>query len=136
MNQNRIWQTLGAVLAAWISSSVQVSATNDGLADTPPMAWNCYHAFGTKPDEKMMRRATDAIVSSGLQAAGYRYVSMDDGWMAKSRDTNGNLVANSERFPSGLKALTDYIHSKGLKGRHLSYLRPGNLSKAARQPWA
>ena len=115
MNNNRTCQTLGAILAAWVFSSMHVSAMNDGLADRPPMGWNCYHAFGTDPDEKMMMRATDAIVSSGLQAAGYHYVSMDDGWMAKSRDTNGNLAANPTRFPSGLKALTDYIHSKGLK---------------------
>jgi alpha-galactosidase len=90
-------------------------AVDDGLADRPPMGWNCYHWFGTMPDERMLRRAADGLVSSGLKAAGYIYVNMDDGWMAASRDAGGNLVANTNRFPSGLKALTDYIHSKGLK---------------------
>jgi alpha-galactosidase len=93
----------------------RASATNDGLASTPPMGWNCYHWFGTMPDENMIKHAADGIVSSGLKDAGYIYLNMDDGWMTKSRDTNGNLVANPKRFPHGLKALTDYIHTKGLK---------------------
>lgn len=92
-----------------------VPALDDGLAQHPPMGWNCYHWFGTQPDEKIIRHGADGVVSSGLKAAGYIYVNMDDGWMAKVRDTNGNLVPNPARFPGGLKALTDYIHSKGLK---------------------
>jgi alpha-galactosidase len=109
-------------------------ALDDGLADRPPLGWNCYHWFGCQPSEKIMRNAADAIVSNGLKAAGYLYVNMDDGWMAKSRDAQGNLVANPTRFPGGLKALTDYIHAKGLKagiylgcGRETYQTLPGSL---------
>ncbi len=109
--------TTAAILAALglVFCQAPVFARDDGLAKTPPMGWNCYHWFGTTPDEKMIRRAADGIVSSGLKSAGYIYVNMDDGWMANSRDAGGNLVANTNRFPRGMKALTDYIHSKGLK---------------------
>jgi alpha-galactosidase len=109
-------------------------ALDDGLADRPPMGWNCYHWFGTAPDENMVRRSADSIVSSGLKSAGYIYVNIDDGWMAKSRNAAGNLVANTDRFPHGLEALTDYIHSKGLKagiyltcGRETYQHLPGSL---------
>ncbi len=89
-------------------------ATNDGLADRPPMGWNCYHWFGTAPTEAMIRRAADEIVASGLRAAGYRYVNIDDGWMAP-RDAAGRLVAKPQSFPSGMKAVTDYLHARGLQ---------------------
>ena len=90
-------------------------ALNDGLADRPPMGWNCYHWFGTTPNETMIQKAADGIVLSGLKEAGYVYVNFDDGWMAPARDERNNLVANPTRFPSGLKALTDALHARGLK---------------------
>ena len=92
-----------------------VRAADDGLARTPPMGWNCYHWFGTEPSEDMIMKATDAIVASGLKDAGYVYINIDDGWMAPRRDAEGRLVPNPTRFPHGMKALADYIHSKGLK---------------------
>ncbi|MCO6478897.1 MAG: alpha-galactosidase [Phaeodactylibacter sp.] len=62
-----------------------------------------------------MRDIADAFVELGLREAGYEYVILDDGWMARERDANGNLIADPEKFPSGMKALADYVHSKGLK---------------------
>jgi alpha-galactosidase len=87
----------------------------DGLAQTPPMGWNSWNTFGTNIDEKLVRGVADAMVTSGMQAAGYQYVVLDDGWSAMDRDANGHLVAHPDKFPSGMRALGDYLHSKGLK---------------------
>ena len=84
------------------------------LAATPPMGWNSWNHFACNVDEAKIRGAADAMASSGMKAAGYRYVVIDDCWQ-KSRDDAGNIVADPERFPSGIKALADYVHSKGLK---------------------
>jgi alpha-galactosidase len=62
-----------------------------------------------------VRETTDALVSSGMKAAGYRYVNVDDCWMAPDRAHDGRLIADPHRFPSGIKALADYVHSRGLK---------------------
>jgi len=86
-----------------------------GLAMTPPMGWNSWNTFQTNINEKLIKDIADIIISSGMKEAGYTYIVLDDGWMAKERDANGNLVADPQKFPSGMKALADYIHSKGLK---------------------
>ncbi|MHC4749360.1 MAG: sialate O-acetylesterase [Planctomycetota bacterium] len=85
------------------------------LALTPPMGWNSWNAFETEIDEKKIRAIADAMVNSGMRDAGYKYLVLDDGWMAKERDKNGRLIADPKKFPSGMKAIGDYIHSKGLK---------------------
>src|SRR5262245_60001996 len=85
------------------------------LAATPPMGWNSWNKFGCRIDEKLIRETADAMVSSGMKAAGYQYVNIDDCWMAKTRDANGDLQADSVRFSHGIKALADYVHGKGLK---------------------
>ena len=85
------------------------------LALTPPMGWNSWNAFEANIDEQKIRQIADAMVDSGMKDAGYTYLVIDDGWMAKSRDGNGNLVADPIKFPSGMKAVGDYLHSKGLK---------------------
>jgi len=85
------------------------------LAATPPMGWNSWNKFQNQPDETLIKAIADAMVSSGMKAAGYQYVNIDDGWSQKQRDPSGTLVPDSERFPSGIKALADYVHSKGLK---------------------
>lgn len=82
---------------------------------TPPMGWNSWNRFHCNIDEKLIMEIADAMVSSGLKDAGYVYLNLDDCWMAKRRDNNGSLQSDSIRFPSGMKALGDYIHSKGLK---------------------
>src|SRR5579864_1333424 len=82
------------------------------LALTPPMGWNSWNKFAEKVDDKAVREMADAMVSSGMKDAGYVYVNIDDTWEA-GRDTQGNIQTNS-KFPD-MKALADYVHSKGLK---------------------
>jgi alpha-galactosidase len=86
----------------------------DGLAKTPPMGWNSWNKFSCNVSEKLIRGAADALVSSGMKAAGYEYVVIDDCWQTK-RDEKGKIIADPERFPSGMKALATAIHAKGLK---------------------
>ncbi|NMH27408.1 glycoside hydrolase family 27 protein [Flavobacterium silvaticum] len=93
----------------------QESGKFEGLAMTPPMGWNSWNNFETNINEKLIRQTVDIMVSSGLKDAGYNYVVLDDGWMTKERDANGNLVPDPEKFPSGLPKLIEYVHSKGLK---------------------
>lgn len=82
---------------------------------TPPLGWNTWNTFGNEINEALIRESADKMVESGLAAAGYRYIVIDDCWSLKERDKNGRLVADPEKFPSGMKALADYVHSKGLK---------------------
>jgi alpha-galactosidase len=86
----------------------------EGLALTPPMGWNSWNTFGCNVDEQMIRGVADAMAESGMKAAGYNYLVIDDCWHG-GRDSNGFIFPHRERFPSGMKALGDYIHSKGLK---------------------
>ena len=86
----------------------------DGLAQKPPMGWNSWNKFACNVDEKMIRGMAEAMVSRGLKAAGYEFIVIDDCWQV-SRDEKGNILADPERFPSGMKALADYVHSLGLK---------------------
>lgn len=87
----------------------------DSLAKTPPMGWNSWNTFSVNIDEKLIHDVADSFVKDGLKDAGYQYIVIDDGWMAKERDKNGNLVADPVKFPNGMKAVVDYVHSKGLK---------------------
>lgn len=105
------------IIASFIGVLCQLLAAQkfDGLALTPPMGWNSWNTFACNVDEALMRQVTDAMVSSGMKDAGYQYVVLDDCWEAMERDNAGNLVADPKKFPSGMKALGDYIHSKGLK---------------------
>lgn len=83
-------------------------------AKAPIMGWSSWNNFRINIDEKMIREQADALISSGLYDAGYRYINIDDGFF-KGRDNAGNLVTDSTKFPSGMKALADYIHGKNLK---------------------
>jgi alpha-galactosidase len=85
------------------------------LAQTPPMGFNTWNTFQVNINEQMLRDMVDTYVSSGMRDAGYTYFVLDDGWMAMDRDANGSLIADPKKFPSGMKALADYVHSKGLK---------------------
>ncbi|MGE5359382.1 MAG: glycoside hydrolase family 27 protein, partial [Bacteroidales bacterium] len=84
------------------------------LAKTPPMGWNSWNQFGCNVSEQLIRESADAMVNSGMKEAGYQYVVIDDCWQV-SRDKNGTIVPDEKRFASGMKALADYIHSKGLR---------------------
>jgi alpha-galactosidase len=88
--------------------------THNGLAMTPPMGWNSWNKFACNIDEATVRRVADAMVSSGMKEAGYEYVVIDDCWHGQ-RDEDGFITADATKFPSGVKALADYVHSKGLK---------------------
>ena len=83
------------------------------IAATPAMGWNSWNHFAKRVTDKDVRAAADAIVASGMKDAGYIYVNIDDAWEADKRDAQGNIHANS-KFPD-MKALADYVHSKGLK---------------------
>src|SRR3984885_1116811 len=92
----------------------QKPPVSTGLALTPPMGFNTWNKFGCDVSEDLIRQTADAMVKSGMKDAGYQYVIIDDCWQV-ARDKDGNIVADPQRFPSGIKALADYIHSLGLK---------------------
>lgn len=92
-----------------------LNALDDGLARTPPMGWNSWNTFGTNIDENLIKETVEAMIKNGMRDAGYKYIVLDDGWEAKERDKNGQIIPDPKRFPSGMKALGDYIHSKGFK---------------------
>lgn len=79
------------------------------------MGWNNWNTFGCDINEGLVRQTADLLVSSGMAAAGYQYVNIDDCWSTWQRNSNGDLVADPRKFPSGMKALADYVHGKGLK---------------------
>lgn len=81
---------------------------------TPIMGWSSWNHFRIHIDEALIREQADAMVASGMHKAGYRFINIDDGFFG-GRDENGTLFSHDLKFPSGMKALADYIHSKGLK---------------------
>ncbi|MCQ2456620.1 MAG: glycoside hydrolase family 27 protein [Clostridia bacterium] len=85
------------------------------IVRTPPMGFNTCNPFGDKISEGLIIEICDAMVEKGFRDAGYEYIVIDDWWSEKSRDKDGNLVPDREKFPHGLKYLSDYIHSKGMK---------------------
>ncbi|HEX8631198.1 MAG TPA: ricin-type beta-trefoil lectin domain protein [Catenuloplanes sp.] len=89
-------------------------ALDNGLARTPQMGWNDWNTFGCNINETLVRQTADVMVSSGMAAAGYRYVNIDDCWSTRSRNASGDLVADPQKFPSGIRALADYVHARGL----------------------
>lgn len=86
----------------------------EGLALTPPMGWNSWNKFSCNVDENMIRQMADAMVATGMKDAGYTYINIDDCWHG-DRDSLGFIHPDLKRFPSGMKSLADYVHSKGLK---------------------
>jgi alpha-galactosidase len=104
-----------AASAIFLLFPPSANALDNGLAKTPPMGWNSWNKFACDGlNEKVVRETADTMVSNGMKDAGYQYVNLDDCWQT-SRDEEGNIVADATRFPSGIKALADYVHSKGLK---------------------
>ena len=82
---------------------------------TPPMGWNSWNTFGCDIDEGKIKASADALVASGMRDAGYRYVIVDDCWYEPERDAQDRLRASRQRFPSGMPALGDYLHARGLR---------------------
>jgi alpha-galactosidase len=102
---------------AWFTAmlgSGPAQALENGLALTPPMGWNSWNKFGCDVSEDLIKGAADAIVTSGMKDSGYEYVVIDDCWQV-GRDASGSIVVDAQRFPSGIKAVADYVHSKSLK---------------------
>jgi alpha-galactosidase len=87
----------------------------DQLALTPPMGWNSWNSFGVKVSEEVLRKVADVMVASGLKEAGYSYIVIDDFWHGGRDTLTGMLYPDPAKFPSGMKALADYIHDRGLK---------------------
>ncbi|NYF88070.1 glycoside hydrolase family 27 protein [Tunturiibacter empetritectus] len=134
MGRTRFLIKIWLVMLTVIVLSVSGQALDNGLAKTPPMGWNSWNKFGCKGlNEKVVRETADTMVSSGMKDAGYQFVILDDCWQT-GRDASGNIIADAERFPSGIKALADYVHSKGLKfgiytdaGAMTCAKRPGSI---------
>lgn len=112
-------------VAAAFAIAPKAQSAPPPVAATPPMGWNSWNYFASKVDDKGVRAAADQMVSTGMKDAGYIYVNIDDTWEGK-RDENGVLHTN-EKFPD-MKALADYVHSKGLKLG--IYSGPGNKTCA------
>jgi alpha-galactosidase len=106
------------LLIALCSSLTAISSAQSdvsrGLALTPPMGWNTWNKFACNVSDELVRGMADAMVKSGMKDAGYQYVVIDDCWQVW-RDAQGNIVADAQRFPHGIEAVADYVHSLGLK---------------------
>ncbi|WP_329164776.1 NPCBM/NEW2 domain-containing protein [Streptomyces sp. NBC_01267] len=110
----------GGVASPAVASTAPDSVSphlGNGLALTPPMGFNNWNSTGCSADfnETMVKGIADIFVDKGLKAAGYQYVNLDDCWAKPQRDADGKLVPDPVRFPNGIKAVADYVHSKGLK---------------------
>ena len=135
MKATRILVTVIILFSAGILALTGAQADSSStLAKTPPMGWNSWNKFGCNVSEQLIRETADAMVASGMRDAGYEYVNIDDCWQV-SRDANGTIIADSTRFPAGIKALADYVHSKALKlgiytdaGTNTCEGRPGSLN--------
>ncbi|HEX6682333.1 MAG TPA: NPCBM/NEW2 domain-containing protein [Candidatus Limnocylindrales bacterium] len=106
---------LGAATALIAPGATSQAATPVVELPAPPMGWNSWNRFGCNIDENLIRATADAIVANNLDDLGYVYVNIDDCWMASTRDSQGRLQAHPTRFPSGIRALADYVHARGLK---------------------
>ncbi|VVC36751.1 Aldolase-type TIM barrel,Glycoside hydrolase superfamily,Glycoside hydrolase, family 27 [Cinara cedri] len=116
---------IALTVAAAMTAVRTVHGLDNGLALTPPMGWLAWQRFRcitdckTYPDEciseKLFMTAADLLVSEGYADLGYKYVIVDDCWLSVNRTADGKLQADRDRFPNGIKALADYVHSKGLK---------------------
>jgi alpha-galactosidase len=124
---------IAAILLLSVGTFAQDNPQAKDLALTPPMGWNTWNKFQCNVSDELVRGMADAMVKSGMKDAGYQYVVIDDCWQV-SRDGAGNIVADAQRFPSGIKAVADYVHSLGLKfgiysdaGSKTCAGRPGGL---------
>src|SRR2546423_170470 len=104
-----------AVPVVALTTAAPAAALNNGLARTPPMGWNDWNSFGCNVSEQLVEQTADIIVNSGMKAAGYQYVNIDDCWMTHSRDSAGRLVPDPVKFPNGIAGTANYVHGKGLK---------------------
>lgn len=120
-------------LAVCLTAASSFAQKYEGLALTPQMGWNSWNKFADKIDENLIKETADALVRTGLRDAGYIYLNMDDCWHG-TRDENGFIQADPERFPTGIDVLAEYCHNRGLKlgiysdaGRQTCGGRPGSF---------
>ena len=99
---------------AFASLNIHAQPGFDELSKTPPMGWNSWNTFRLNIHEELVREIADVFVEKGLKDAGYQYIVIDDGWQV-DRDEDGNILASTEKFPSGINETADYVHSRGLK---------------------
>ena len=105
-----------ALFLSSASNPPQVAqALANGVIQTPPMGWSSWNAHFENINESVIEAAADAMVSSGMKAAGYQYVNIDGGWWTGTRDANGNITVDTSQWPGGMQAVAAYIHNKGLK---------------------
>ncbi len=122
-----------ALVAVTAGAAAQVRQLENGLARTPPMGFNTWNKFACNVSEELIKGIADAMASNGMRDAGYQYVVIDDCWQIARDSVTGRIVPDPQRFPSGMRALADYIHAKGLKfglytdaGRRTCEGRPGS----------
>jgi len=116
----RLTALLAIAAAACLSSLPLPAQKRPELAPSPPMGWNSWNWFGPKITEAEVIAIIDAMVATGLRDAGYNYIIVDGGWREDFLDANGALLPSADRFPRGIKSLSDYAHSKGFKfGLHV-----------------
>lgn len=116
-NMRRVFFFIAVVAMMTTSAFAQqpTATTERGkLAPTPPMGWMTWNMFKGDISEQLIKETADAMVESGLRDAGYKYVFIDDLWQG-GRDNRNNIIPDPKKFPNGIKALADYVHSKGLK---------------------
>lgn len=122
MNKSTIF-TFALALTLFSAHAQESTQVNDNQAEptpraqlcpTPPMGWMTWNMFKGDISDKLIRETADAMVESGLRDAGYKYIFIDDLWQG-GRDRQNNIIPDPEKFPNGIKALADYVHSKGLK---------------------
>ncbi|MEU7883417.1 glycoside hydrolase family 27 protein [Microbispora bryophytorum] len=110
------------VPAGWVVADGAAAATTRTAAaaavatvTTPPMGWASWNTFAAQINYNVIKAQVDAMVSSGMKDAGYQYVNIDEGWWQGTRDSSGKITVDTAEWPGGMKAIADYIHSKGLK---------------------
>jgi alpha-galactosidase len=120
LSRGRAWLgttllVLGIATAVPLATAPAADALANGLDATPQMGWNDWNAFGCNVSADLVEQTADAMIANGMAKAGYKYVNIDDCWLEKTRDANGNLVPDPAKFPQGISAVADYVHGKGLK---------------------
>lgn len=107
----KIFLALFLILASALPACAVLT---NGLALVPPMGFNSWYQYGASVNESLIESIADEMATNGLLAAGYQYINLDDSWMGY-RDTNGVMVANTNRFPDGIQFLANYVHARGFK---------------------
>ena len=108
----------GGTAGAAVGGAAQGGAAGAGgetAKPGPPMGWASWNSFAAKIDASVIKGQADALVASGLKAAGYQYVNIDEGWWQGTRDSAGNITVDQAEWPGGMKAIAEYIHGLGLK---------------------